>query len=124
MSTFLKFTFIAFALVAVLIGLLLLVAPGRFLGYFGWAPVDPLISRMLGAALLGLAWGSFNAARRPNAGVARSLLQVNAIFCTLATLGMLRNMLGAGWPYMVWFILALYAVFAVLFIINWLLLRK
>ena len=119
MSNFLKYTFLAFTLVAALFGLPLLIAPGRFLGFFDWAPIDPLISRMLGSALLALAWGAFSAARSKNTELARGLVQVNAAFCVLAAFGMLRNMLGAWWPFMTWFVLALYAVFALLFIYNW-----
>ena len=119
MSVFLRYTFIAFAIIAALFGVPLLIAPGRLLGFFGWAPIDPLISRMLGAALLGLAWGALRAVQWRTSQQVHTLVQVNAVFCTLAALGLLRNMLGAGWPFMVWFVLGLFVVFALLFIYHW-----
>lgn len=50
----LKITFVVYALTALLFGLALLVAPGRLLTYLGWAPIDPIMSRLLGAAVLAL----------------------------------------------------------------------
>jgi hypothetical protein len=119
MSRFLKGTLIAFAVVAIVFGLPLLAAPGRFLGLFGWAPVEPLICRMFGSALLGLAWASYRGMCSGSREGARSIIETGAIFCSLAAVGMIRNMLGAAWPLMVWIVLGIFLVFAALWIINW-----
>ena len=58
-----KATFLIHAIVSVLFGAPLLLAPGRFLGLFDWAPIDPLTSRLLGSALLALGWGSYRSWR-------------------------------------------------------------
>jgi hypothetical protein len=118
MNGVLKLTLIGFAVLAVLFGAPLLVAPGRFLGTFGWAPVDPLISRMLGAALLGYAWLSLRSWRANSRDLALPLIESGAIFCGLAAIGIIRNMIGAGWPFMVWFVLGIYIVLAALWILN------
>ena len=118
MSKLLKITFLAHTIVAFVIGAPLLLAPGRFLALFNWAPVDPLLSRILGAALLGLAWSSLRGYQQTSREKVALLIEAEAVFCTLAVVGLLRNMLGSGWPFIVWLILGVLAVFAVLWLIN------
>jgi hypothetical protein len=60
--------------VAVTFGLLMLIPPGRPLTLLGWAPIDPMISRLLGAALLALGWSSFLKTRFPLCPVATNPL--------------------------------------------------
>ena len=72
----LQITFLAHALLSLVFGLALLLVPGRSLSLLGWVPewvqlpdsdlsipgstfIDPLITRLLGAALLALAYLSF-----------------------------------------------------------------
>ena len=59
MSTTTRIIFALHSIVALVFGLPLLIAPGRALEVLDWAPIDPILTRMLGAALLALAWGSF-----------------------------------------------------------------
>jgi O-antigen/teichoic acid export membrane protein len=119
MSSFLKYTLIVFAIVTLLFGVPLLLAPGKFLLAFGWAPVDPFISRMLGAALIGLAWACLRAVQPAHQEKARLLVEINAVFCSLATIGLLRHLLFAWYPLMVWIVALIYATFAFLFIYHW-----
>jgi O-antigen/teichoic acid export membrane protein len=119
MSNFLKYTLICFAVVTIIFGVPLLLAPGKFLAAFGWGPIDPLISRMLGAALLGLAWACLRAIQPLHHEKARLLVEVNAVFCTLATIGLLRHLLFAWYPPMVWYVALIYAIFAILFFYHW-----
>mgnify|MGYP001028052947 FL=1 len=120
MSKLLKVTLLVHIVLAVGLGLPLLAAPGRFLGWFGWAPVDPLISRMFGAALLGLGWLDFRTLRSSSRQAAQGVIEAGIIFCGLAALGMLRNMGGSSWPWFVWTVLAVYAALAGLWAANWL----
>ncbi len=113
MSKSLRTIFIVHAVVALLFGVPLLAAPGRFLGLFGWAPVDPLLSRLLGAALIALAWSSyrgFRAAERRAGGAAAGdrghLLRPGSV-------GMLRHMWGYAWPWYVWTLLLVFIIFAI-----------
>jgi hypothetical protein len=112
MSKARSITFWVHGVVAILPGVPLLLAPGRFLGWLGWAPIDPIISRFLGSALLALAWSSFRGARAPE-GVQRVLVELEAVFCILCCVGLLRHLLFGWWPAMVWITFAVFASFAV-----------
>jgi hypothetical protein len=59
MSKLLKTTFVVHVVLSGVLGLVLLIMPGRFLQLLGWASIDPILSRILGAALLALAWGDY-----------------------------------------------------------------
>ncbi len=113
MSTPLKYTFIVHLIVAVVFGLPLVLFPGLFLGSFGWAPVDPLLSRVLGAALLAAAWTSFRVVRGGDASVIGVVLEMELVFAVLAAIGLLRHLLIAYYPPMVWLTFALFVAFAV-----------
>ncbi len=113
MSTALKYTFILHALVATVFGLPLVLFPGLFLGWFGWAPVDPLLSRVLGAALLAHAWTSFRVLRGADSSALGMLLEMELIFVVLSAVGLLRHLLIANYPLMVWLVLAFFLAFAV-----------
>ena len=117
MSKSLRYTFLVHALVAVIFGGPLLLAPGRWLQLFEWAPIDPLLSRALGAALLALAYASYRGWRAAGWDEVAWLVQTEAIFTTLASIGFLRHLLVASWPFVVWFNFAVYALFAIAWII-------
>lgn len=113
MAKWLRIVFLVHMVVSAALGALLLAAPGRFLGWLGWAPVDPLLSRVLGAAFLALAWGSFRGWRARERAQVALLLEVEAAFTILACVGLLRHLLFANYPWMVWTLLAGLAAFAV-----------
>lgn len=116
MSQSLRITFLVHAIVGVLLGLPLLAAPGRWLTLLNWAPIDPLASRMLGAAILALAWGSLRAYRAEEWSEVELLVEVEAAFTTLASVGLLRHLLVGSWPWVPWAIFAITAVFAIAWI--------
>jgi len=122
MSKALKYTFLIHAVVAVLFGVPLLIVPGRFLGWFGWAPIDPIISRLLGAALLALAWSSFRGWRATERAQVAILVEMEAVFTVLGCVGMLRHLLLARYPAMVWMVFGILGIFAIAWIVS--LLRK
>ncbi len=114
----LKTLFGIHAVVALLIGAPLLVAPGRVLLWLGWAPIDPIVSRLLGAALLALAWSSFRgwqALRLRSAQVA-FLVEMEAVFTVLGCVGLLRHLLFGRWPLAPWLAFAVLTAFAVAWI--------
>lgn len=117
MSKALKITFLVHGIVALLFGLLLLLIPGRLLLWLGWAPIDPIISRLLGAALLGMAWSSFRGWRATERAQVAIVLEVEAVFTVLGCAGLLRHLLFSRWPLMVWAVFALLAAFAVAWIL-------
>ena len=80
--------------------------------------MDPLISRMFGAALLGLGWLDFRTLLAGSRQTAQGVIEAGIVFCGLAAIGMLRNMLGSAWPWYTWTVLAVFVVLAALWIIN------
>ena len=118
MSTLLKITLIIHIVLAVLFGLPLLAAPGRFLGLFAWAPIDPLLSRVLGAALIGLGWLNFCALRQNSRAAAQPVIEAGLLFNGLAVAGLVRNMAGSSWPWVVWSLLGLFTVLTILWAVS------
>ena len=117
MSKRLTITFQVHSVVALILGAGLLITPGRFLGIFGWLPVDPLISRILGAAVLGLGWASYRAWRSADWEKVSILVEAEAIFTILACVGLLRHTLFWWYPWYVWLTVAILAAFAVAWIV-------
>ena len=120
MSKLLKITLIIHIVLAALFGLPLLGMPGRFLGLTGWAPVDPLLSRVLGAALLGFGWLDLRVLRLNSRPTAQPLIEAGILFNGLAAAGLAWNMLGAGWPWYVWTLLSVFIVLTALWVVNYL----
>ena len=113
MSKSLKYTFLIHVVVSLIFGAALLLAPGRFLGLFGWAPIDPLISRLLGAALLALAWSSYRGWGASSYEQVSVLVEMEVIFTVFGSVGLLRHLLKAWYPWYVWFVFAVLIVFAI-----------
>jgi hypothetical protein len=117
MSKALKTTFLVHAVVAALAGLLLLLIPGRFLQALGWAPIDPILSRLLGAAFLALAWSSFRGWRASEWAQVAILVELEAAFTVLGCVGLLRHLLFSRYPLMVWLVFAVLLVFAIAWLV-------
>jgi len=117
MSKALQTTFLVHTFAALILGLPLLILPGQFLKILGWAPIDPLISRLLGAALVSMAWGSFRGWRATERTQVRILLELDAVFTILGSIGLLRHLLSAPYPLIAWITFFLLAIFAVLWVV-------
>lgn len=138
MSKLPKLTFLIHALVGVLLGLPLFIIPGRFLYWVGWNAMlefvarqnnDPFITRVLGAALLALAWSSFRGWRTSDKAQATVLVEMEIVFTVLGSVGLLRHLL---WPWRLfswhaasgWIALAILVLFAVAWIVSLVKLKK
>ena len=119
MSKFLRYTFLVHAVVATVLGAVLLIKPGLFAEFDPpWAPLDPLTSRVLGAALLSFAWGSYKGWQAADRGQVMYLVEMEAIFTVLGAAGLLRHLLEGSWPWYVWTLFIIIAIFAVLWLYH------
>ena len=116
-----KYTFMTHAIVAAIMGIPLLLVPGRMLPIFGWAEdgIDPLLSRVLGAVLIAFAWSSYRGWRATDWEQVSIIVETEMIFTVLAVIGLLRHLIGFSWPTGVWLIFALFAIFAIAWLVAW-----
>lgn len=119
MSQTTRYTFLVHAAVGTIMGLPLLIVPGRWLPLFGWAEegIDALLSRVLAAAILGFAWSSYRGWRAADWEEVRIIVEAELVFTALAVVGMLRHMINYSYPLGVWFILILFVLFTIAWIV-------
>lgn len=117
MSKGLKNLFLVHAVVGVVFGAAFLIKPGGFLLLFDWSPIDPLISRVLGAALLALAWSSYRGWQATERAQVATLLEMEAVFTVLAAVGLLRHLLFGKYLPFAWVICAMFIAFAIAWIV-------
>ena len=121
-------TFLVHLINAGVLGAIMLVAPGRLLSLVGWAPIDPIMSRLLGAVTVALAWTSLQGWRiiagADGAALGTEeeakvglLVQMEAMYTLLASVGLLRHLLYGRWPWYAWLLFADYALFAIAWIV-------
>jgi hypothetical protein len=136
----LQVTFLIHAIIGLAFGLGLLLVPGRSLSLLGWVPefvqlpeselsvpgntfVDPLITRLLGAALLALAYLSFRVLAKAirSAKEAQLIVEFEAVYCALSIIAVLIALFTAGRAagLFIWVILLLYAAFLVAWAVFW-----
>lgn len=119
MSKLLKVVFPVHAVVAAVSGALLLIIPGRSLQWVDWAPIDPILTRVLGAALLGLAWSSLRGWRAREWREVAILVEAEAAFTILGAVGVLRHLVTSTWPVTVWVLFGVLAAFALAWVVAW-----
>ncbi len=118
MSKIMKAALLIYGIVTFIFGVPLLFAPGRLLGLFSWEPVDPLMSRLLGAALLGMAWSALRAWRASEQERTILLVEAYATFNLLGAVGLGRHLFsGSYYPFYVWFVFGLLVVFGVIWVL-------
>lgn len=88
----------------------LLLFPARALGLLGWTAVDPVASRLCGAALLGIGTASVLVDRHGLAGY-RTLLGLKVVWSLAAVFALLAG-IGEGAPQAAWAFLAIFIAFA------------
>lgn len=102
--------FVVHALVDVVAAVPLLVAPALVLGRLGWACVDPVSARLVGAALLAIGGQSF-IGRDAGVETYRAMLRLKLIW-SLAAAAALFIGIGAGAPPAAWAFLSIFIAFA------------
>ncbi|NCF67839.1 MAG: hypothetical protein GWP61_17885 [Chloroflexi bacterium] len=93
----------------------LLFAPVAFLTLLGWETVDPLTTRLVGAAMLAIGVESLLGR---NAGVEsfEGMLNLKLIWSGAASLGILVTIVTVGGPAVGWLFLALFVAFHLLWL--------
>lgn len=116
LQSLLKLNFVT----TLILGIPLLFFPGTFLNAIDWAPVDPLLSRALGAALLSMSWITFRGIRTENKQAVRLLIEMQTLFCFLSGIGILRQLLLVNYPSMVWGVFGTLVGFAIFWLVMYL----
>ena len=142
-SSTLRYTFLVHAVVAFVLGILLLLIPGRTLGLLGWVPdfvhlpdstqavpggtfVDPVFTRLVGAALLALGFSSLRACLGPGfslRGASRPwsqvilLVEMEVVYCLLGAVAFLAGYILRQRPFPIvgWASFIVLVAFAVVF---------
>jgi len=120
MSKLLKGTFLVHTIVAVVLGAALLAAPGRVLGWLGFPGLDAFanfFSRLLGAAVLALAWMSFRGWQASEWRQVAILVEGEVFYTVLGCVGLLRLGLVGHWGWLLWTTFGVLAAFAVAWIL-------
>lgn len=100
--------------VDMLIGIPLLFFPDLIMPWFGWDQVDPITSRLVGAALIGIG-GESLLSRNASVEVFKALLSLKIIWAVGAITAIGLGIM-AGGPPLAWGFLAVF----VIFLFNWL----
>lgn len=110
----LRFWFVVHFVLDFILAVPLLFAPEILLPLVGWETIDPIMSRLVGAALMGIGVESLLGR---NAGVEayRAMLNLKIIWASSASLGLILG-LAAGGPPIGWAILAIFVLFLLLWI--------
>jgi hypothetical protein len=90
----------------------LLLVPGAFLRTLGWAEVDPVTARMVGAALAGIGIESY-LCRNDGIETFRSMLRLKCIWSGAAVAGLAVS-IAQGAPGLAWAVLAIFLAFGTL----------
>ncbi len=93
-----------FVFSALVAGVPLLLVPELLLPRLGWSAVDPVATRLVGAALVAIGWQSWRS-RRSGQEAYRALLGLKVIWCSLGIVGLVAA-IGAGAPQASWALLA------------------
>ena len=108
--TSLRRWFAVHALVDLLVGLPLLIAPESLLHSLGWVTVDPPSARLVGAALLAIGGQSWFG-RRDGVQAYRAMLNLKLLWSAGAILGLGASLGAAHTPGPVWIALAVFLGF-------------
>ncbi len=93
----------------------LLIAPVAFLTLLGWETVDPLATRLVGAALLAIGVESL-LGRNAGAESFAGMLNLKLIWSGAASIGILVTMVTVSGPAVAWLLLLMFVAFHLLWL--------
>ena len=115
--------FVIHFILDVLFGVPLILAPVKFLSFFGWSTIDPITARLVGAALMGIGIESF-LGRNADTQAYQGMLNLKIIWSGAAIIGFVLSILTGYRPWGIWLLLVIFAAFYVIWIYYRLQLRK
>lgn len=113
----LKIWFLVHFVVDMLFALPLMIAPQRFLSVLGWSAIDPILSRLVAAALFGIGIESLLSVKAPLSTYI-GMLNLKIIWSSTAIIGILVSLAasGAGAPRLAWAVAGIFLVFDIVWI--------
>ena len=111
----LRFWFVVHFVLDVSFAIPLLLFPIETLKFFGWTQIDPLSTRLVGAALMGIGVESF-LGRNATVEAFRAMLNLKVIWSLSAVFGITLSMIQGGPPVLGWAVLAIFGSFCILWI--------
>ncbi|MCJ7772199.1 MAG: hypothetical protein MUP22_03580 [Desulfobacterales bacterium] len=111
----LRFWFVVHFILDVIFAIPLLLFPVETLQFFGWTQIDPLATRLVGAALMGIGTESF-LGRNASVDSFRAMLNLKIIWSLSAVFGITLSMIQGGAPLFGWVFLAIFGSFSILWI--------
>jgi len=116
MSRGLRYTFFVHMLVALAFGLLFLISPELYARIANYGPIDPIITRSMGVAVLGLAFGSWLAFRSAHWEEIRIILETEVFYTVLMTATLTLIMVFTPAPVFTLVPLTVHLLFAIAFV--------
>ena len=101
--------FVIHFIIDIIFAIPLLIAPAFTLGLLGWETIDPAITRLVGAALMGIGIESF-LGRNAGVEVFKGMLNLKLIWSSSAVFGIGLSLF-EGAPVMAWGFLVIFGVF-------------
>lgn len=111
----LRFWFVVHFVLDVIFAIPLLLFPEETLQLFGWTQIDPLATRLVGAALMGIGIESL-LERNASMEVFRAMLNLKIIWSLGAVFGITLSMIQGGPPLFGWILLVIFGSFSLLWI--------
>jgi hypothetical protein len=111
----LKYTFLAHVILGAITGLMLLLVPEIWASWAGQTLVDPVVSRLLGAAVLGYTASSWWAYREKVWDRVRIVVEAEMVWTILGTLVFVWGLLFMQLPALYWVNTLILAGFAIAF---------
>ena len=109
--------FVVHAIVDLLFAVPILIDPAFTLKLFGWTIVDPLASRLVGAALIAIGTESY-LGRNASLESFRTMLRLKVLWSLSASLGIALSIM-QGSPVGAWFFLLIFVGFSVVWTSYW-----
>jgi hypothetical protein len=116
-SSGLRTTFLVHFIVGLLFGLLYLLTPQVWGRLSGWPMQDPVVYRLVGAALLGFAASSWWAYQAATWESVKIVVQTEIVWTVLATLILLWGLIFVDLPPLFWLNAATLAAFSVAWVV-------